>query len=78
MQPALNGYNPNAGYVGAVTAYAQNMMADERAYLGYHGWQVFFGTSDGHRALAGGLLGSRPVDAAAYVREHPDDLLPAD
>lgn len=76
MQAALTGYNPNAGYVGAVTAYAQNMIDDERAYLGYHGWQVFFGSSAGTVRLPVGYSSTVPVPADAYVRDHPDDLLP--
>ena len=76
MQAALNGYNPNAGYVGAVTAYAQNMIDDERAYLGYHGWQVFYGSSAGTVRLPVGYSSGVPVPADAYVREHPEDLLP--
>ena len=77
MQAALNGYNPNSAYVGAVTAYAQNMMADERAYLGYHGWQVFVGTSAGTVRLPVGYSSPTEVDAAAYVRTHPADLVAA-
>jgi hypothetical protein len=76
MQAALNGYNPNAGYVGAVTAYAQNLMADERAYLGYHGWDVLFGTSEGTVRLPVGYSAAAPVEVSAYLRDHPDDLLP--
>ncbi|MEN9646987.1 MAG: hypothetical protein RL238_3656 [Actinomycetota bacterium] len=76
MQAALNGYNPNAGYVGAVTAYAQNMIDDERAYLGYHGWQVLYGSSAGTVRLPVGYSSDVPVAADAYVRDHPDDLLP--
>jgi hypothetical protein len=75
MQAALNGYNPNAGYVGAVTAYAMNMQAEERAYLGYHGWQVFFGTSEGTVRLPVGYSQTAEVDAAAYLRDHPADLV---
>lgn len=75
MQAALNGYNPNAGYVGAVTAYAMNMQADERAYLGYHGWHVFFGTSEGTVRLPVGYSQPTEVDAAAYLRDHPEDLV---
>ena len=77
MQAALNGYNPNAGYVGAVTAYAQNMIDDERAYLGYHVWQVFFGSSAGTVRLPVGYSSDGPVAADAYVRDHPEDLVPA-
>lgn len=75
MPAALNGYNPNAAYVGAVTAYAMNMQADERAYLGYHGWQVFFGTTEGTVRLPVGYSQTAEVDAAAYLRDHPEDLV---
>ena len=43
MARALRAYNNDARYVQAVTAYTEQIQADERAYLGYHGWQVFFG-----------------------------------
>jgi hypothetical protein len=77
MQAALYGYNPNAGYVGAVTAYAQNMIADERAYFGYHGWEVYFTTSVGAVRLPVGYSQSAPIDVLTYLRDHPDDLVPA-
>ena len=44
MARALRAYNNSARYVRAITAYAQQMQADERAYLGYHAWQVYYGT----------------------------------
>jgi hypothetical protein len=44
MARALRAYNNSARYVRAVTAYAQQMQADERAYLGYHAWQVYYGS----------------------------------
>ena len=43
MANALFNYNHSNRYVRAVTAYAEQMGADERAYFGYHGWQVFYG-----------------------------------
>ena len=43
MARALRAYNNSARYVRAVTAYAQQIQADERAYLGYHAWQVYYG-----------------------------------
>ncbi len=76
MQSALYGYNPNSGYVGAVSAYAQNMVADERAYLGYHGWQVFYGTSEGTVRLPTGYTATAPIDVVAYLRERPEGLVP--
>ena len=44
MARALRAYNNSARYVRAVTAYAQQIEADERAYLGYHAWQVYYGS----------------------------------
>ena len=43
MARALFSYNNSNRYVRAVTAYAQQMEADERTYLAYHGWQVYYG-----------------------------------
>ncbi len=42
MANALYHYNPSNRYVRAVTAYAEQMKADERAYLGYYHWQVYY------------------------------------
>ncbi len=42
MARALRAYNNSARYVRAVTAYAKEMEGDERAYLGYHAWQVYY------------------------------------
>lgn len=44
MARALRAYNNSGRYVRAVTAYAKQMQVDERAYLGYHAWQVYYGT----------------------------------
>jgi membrane-bound lytic murein transglycosylase B len=43
MAAALYAYNPSRRYVRAVTAYAEQMRADERAFLGYYQWQVYYG-----------------------------------
>ena len=76
MQAALNAYNPNSAYVASVTAWAQNMQADDRAFYGYHGWQVFVGTSEGTVRLPVGYSADAPVDVVAYLMDHPDDRLP--
>jgi membrane-bound lytic murein transglycosylase MltF len=47
MDKALFAYNHDNGYVAAVKAYAQVMLADPKAYDGYYQWQVLF-------AMAGG------------------------
>jgi hypothetical protein len=43
MANALYRYNPSQHYVRAITAYAGQMQADERAYFGYYNWQVYAG-----------------------------------
>jgi membrane-bound lytic murein transglycosylase B len=43
MAGALFAYNHSQLYVRAVTAYAEQMRADQRAFLGYHQWQVYYG-----------------------------------
>lgn len=75
MEKALYGYNPNNGYVGAVMAYARNLMADERAFFGYHGWQVLFGTSAGTVRLPVGYSTEVAIAVDDYLKDHPDDLL---
>jgi membrane-bound lytic murein transglycosylase B len=42
MDNALFRYNPSNRYVRAIRAYARQMEADERAYLGYYHWQVYY------------------------------------
>jgi Transglycosylase SLT domain len=43
MARALHAYNPSRRYVRAVTAYAEQMRADRRTFLGYYHWQVYHG-----------------------------------
>ncbi len=43
MARALFAYNNSNSYVRAITAYAEVIRADERAYLAYHAWQVYYG-----------------------------------
>ncbi len=52
------------------------MQADDRAYLGYHGWQVFVGSSEGTVRLPTGYSATAPVDVVAYLRDHPEDRVP--
>ena len=75
MDGALHGYNPNDGYVGAVTAYAANLMADPLAYRGYHAWEVYVASTAGTVRLPVGYASTEPVDAREYVHTHPDDAL---
>jgi soluble lytic murein transglycosylase-like protein len=43
MAGALYAYNPSRRYVRAVSAYASQIHANQRAFLGYYHWQVFYG-----------------------------------
>jgi hypothetical protein len=71
LRSALYAYNPNEGYVGAVSAYAANLAADERALLGYHGWEVYVTTTAGSIRLPVGYSEPAPIDAAAYLASVP-------
>ncbi|HZB71687.1 MAG TPA: lytic transglycosylase domain-containing protein [Acidimicrobiales bacterium] len=44
---ALLRYNPTPRYARSVAAFAARMAADERAFLGYHGWEVHYRTTLG-------------------------------
>lgn len=43
MARALHAYNNSDRYVRAITLYARQIQADERAYLGYHAWEAYYG-----------------------------------
>jgi membrane-bound lytic murein transglycosylase B len=43
MAGALYAYNPSRRYVRAVGAYASQLRANPRAFLGYYHWQVLYG-----------------------------------
>lgn len=75
MDRALFGYNRSDRYVAAVKAYADVLALDERAYAGYHAWQVYFSSSVGVLRLTEGYESFVPIDAAEWLADHPDDLL---
>jgi len=43
MSKALFAYNNSEHYVKAIALYADVIRTDERTYIAYHGWQVFYG-----------------------------------
>ena len=57
MANALWNYNHSDHYVRAVTAYAEQMRADERAYFGYYNWQVYYALASGDVLLPVGYGG---------------------
>jgi membrane-bound lytic murein transglycosylase B len=54
MRAAVYSYNHSQHYVNAVLGFAAVMQDDERAYLGYHAWQVFYRTTGGDVLLPEG------------------------
>ena len=77
MAAAVWRYNPNEVYLEMVTRYAEVMAADERAYLGYHAWEVFYGSAAGDVRLPEGYTAAAPIDADAYIAAHPADRVAA-
>ena len=73
MDAAVHQYNPNDGYVAVVTAYAENLRDVPALYGGYHGFQVFTSSAAGTVRLPIGYTQPAPIDAAAYLVDHPDD-----
>ena len=57
MSRAIYAYNPSNLYVRAVQLYAQQMFANERAFLGYYSWQVYVQTTGGAVLLPEGFSG---------------------
>ncbi|MFM8305424.1 MAG: transglycosylase SLT domain-containing protein [Actinomycetota bacterium] len=63
MDRAIFAYNHDRGYVSSVKAYAQNLLADPRAYDGYYHWQVYYRTTAGTVLLPEGYTPPGPVGA---------------
>jgi hypothetical protein len=57
LRNALFNYNHDNRYVDAVIAYADRMKTDDRAYYGYHQWQVYYVTVAGDVWLNEGFKG---------------------
>jgi soluble lytic murein transglycosylase-like protein len=51
LRRALHAYNNSSLYVDAVLAYARVIRRDQRAFYGFHAWQVFVRTPHGYRRL---------------------------
>jgi membrane-bound lytic murein transglycosylase B len=61
MADALYHYNPSIDYVRAVSAYANHIRADPRAYYGYYWWQVIAAVRGRRLILPVGYPKVRPV-----------------
>ncbi len=67
LDRALKRYNNDDRYVRAVRAYAAVMQADERAYLAFHAWEVYFRTTAGRVHLPVGYDEAQAVRAIDYL-----------
>ncbi len=74
MNRAIFGYNNSDYYVDAVTAYATVMMEDERAYYGYHAWEIYFLSTEGLIRIPVGYEQLEPIAAAAWLLDNPETL----
>jgi membrane-bound lytic murein transglycosylase B len=75
LDRAIFGYNNSDRYVRAVRAYASVMDRDDRAYRGYHAFEVYFSSSAGLIVLPPDYLERQPVDVETWLTEHPEALV---
>jgi hypothetical protein len=75
MEAALRGYNNSGYYVAAVSAYAEVLRDDPRAFYGYHAWEVFFRSEPALVRLPVGYFETEPVDAMAWIAENPEHVV---
>lgn len=68
---ALYRYNNSSAYVRGVTEHARVMQERPRAFLGYHGWDVYFVTTRGDVRLPVGYVARRPVPVDDWLADHP-------
>jgi hypothetical protein len=61
LADALYHYNPSLDYVRSVSAYAEHIRADPRAYYGYYWWQVILAVRGRRLILPVGYPKARPV-----------------
>jgi hypothetical protein len=61
MPDAIFHYNPSTDYIRVVSAYANHMRADPRAFYGYYFWQVIFAVRGRRLILPAGFPHEAPV-----------------
>jgi transglycosylase-like protein with SLT domain len=72
LDKALYRYNNDSRYVRAVRHYAEVMQADQRAFMGYHAWQVYYRTTLGEVLLPTGYAAAHPMPVQEWLTEHPE------
>ena len=71
LNKALYSYNNDSRYVRAVRDYAALMQADNRAFLGFHAWHVYYRTNLGTVLLPTGYASSQVVPAQQWLARKP-------
>jgi membrane-bound lytic murein transglycosylase B len=71
LDTALFRYNNHSGYVRAVRHYAALMQADERAFAGFHAWQVYYRTHLGEILLPTGYASPRSMPVQEWLARRP-------
>lgn len=67
LDNALLRYNNDSRYVRGVRGYAALMQADERAFLGFHAWQVYYRTQFGDVLLPAGYESTRSMPVQEWL-----------
>jgi membrane-bound lytic murein transglycosylase B len=68
---ALYRYNNDSRYVQAVRHYAALMQVDERAFMGFHAWQVYYRTNFGMVLLPTGYASSQKMPVQQWLATRP-------
>lgn len=71
LDNALFRYNNDTRYVRGVRHYAAVMQADERAFLGFHAWQVYYRTHLGEFLLPTGYELPRSMPVEEWLARQP-------
>ncbi len=70
LDNALYRYNNDTRYVRGVRHYAAVMQADERAFLGFHAWQIYYRTHLGEILLPTGYELPRSMPVEEWLARH--------
>lgn len=74
---ALFGYNNHNGYVEGVALYATLMLADERHFIGFFNWEIYFSTERGSLWFATGVYKEPTrITIDEYTTKAPSALSP--
>ncbi len=71
VEGSLFNYNRHPNYVRGVTAYAEEMAADARAFHAYYNWQIYYLTVAGDVLLPVGYETPERIPVADYLAVNP-------